>query len=218
MRKLIIILAAVALVLGACASAPKGEPIKVSKENKIEIIDDMSHRLVAPAWIDLPHTEIENNGDVLGVDKGKVYVFKIIESGKNLEGVKLWAQKFQLASQIADTVSTRVQSKFAGAAAGDKDALETYMEAVVKSMSNATYSGARKKAEYWWQIRKSTPAGGLEDTFEYHLLVVVPKDVLDKQIQMALGEAGTSVKPKNEEEKTARDRVKKAFDDTGLGE
>jgi len=131
--------------------------------------------------------------------------------------VKLW-QKFQLASQIADTVSTRVQSKFAGAAAGDKDALETYMEAVVKSMSNATYSGARKKAEYWWQIRKSTPAGGLEDTYEYHLLVVVPKDVLDKQIQMALAEAGMSVKPKNEEEKSARDRVKKAFDEDGLGD
>lgn len=218
MRKLIIILAAAALVLGACASAPKGEPIKVSKENKIEIIDDMSHKLVAPAWIDLPQTEIENNGDVLGADKGKVYVFKVVEAGKNLEGVKLWAQKFQLASEIADTVSTRVQSKFAGAAAGDKDALETYMEAVVKSMSNASYSGARKKAEYWWQIRKSTPAGALEDTYEYHLLVVVPKDVLDKQIQMALAEAGTSVKPKNEEEKTARDRVKKAFDDTGLDE
>jgi exoribonuclease II len=123
-----------------------------------------------------------------------------------------------LSSEIADTVSTRVQSKFAGAAAGDKDALETYLEAVVKSMSNASYSGARKKAEYWWQIRKTTPAGALEDTYEYHLLVVVPKDVLDKQIQMALAQAGTTVKPKNEEEKTARDRVKKAFDDTGLGE
>ena len=41
---------------------------------------------------------------------------------------------------------------------------------------------------------------------------------LDKQIQMALAEAGMAVKPKNEEEKTARDRVKKAFDEEGLGE
>jgi len=90
------------------------------------------------------------------------------------------------------------------------------MEQVVKTMSSAQYSGAKRKASYWAKIRETDPKGTVSEYFEYYLLVTIPKDVLDAQIKKALDGADTATKPKTEEEKVARDRVKKALETEGL--
>jgi len=69
-------------------------------------------------------SDIEESDDILKSDKGKVYVFVTTQRGKSLDGVETWAKNFSMASDIASTVSTRLQSSFAGAAAGYKDKLD----------------------------------------------------------------------------------------------
>ena len=76
-------------------------------------------------------------------------------TGKDINGLQLWVKSFIVSADLARFVSVRVQDKFVGAAAGDIDKLETYMEDVVKSVSEAQYSGARIVKQYWWQIRKA---------------------------------------------------------------
>lgn len=223
MKKLVILLAVLAplaaLVLVSCASAPAAPSnLPAAKESTIELIDDQFHDKKFPDWVRMTAnpSDIEESQAVLGADKGKVYVFVTTSQGKDLNGVQVWAKNFNMAADIASVVSTRVQSTFAGAAAGDKDKLEGYMEQVVKTMSSATYSGARRKADYWARIRETKPDGKVSDYFEYYLLVTIPKDVLDAQIKKALDGADSAVKPKTAEEQTARDRVKKSLETEGL--
>jgi hypothetical protein len=207
-----------ALVLVSCASAPTPANLPAAKESAIELIDDQFHEKKFPDWVRMAAnpSDIEESEAILKSDKGKVYVFVTTTQGKSLDGVQIWAKNYNIANDIASVVSTRVQSTFAGAAAGDKDKLDAYMEQVVKTMSSATYSGARKKTEYWAKIRDTKPDGAVSDYFEYYLLVTIPKDVLDQQVKKALEGADATVKPKTEEEKVARERVKKALETEGL--
>ncbi|MBN1412000.1 MAG: hypothetical protein JW969_14220 [Spirochaetales bacterium] len=157
-----------------------------------------------PDWVSKTPIQMEKEDEY-----STFYVF--IEDhpgGKDLEGLKLWAKNFDAKSTIADMVSQRVQSKFVGAAAGDKDMLETYMEQVVKSVSNAEFSGMRVNDEFW-VLKQYFNGDGTVDREEYRylFLITVPRKAINDAIARALN----GVKPKTEEEKTAVDRVKEAF-------
>ncbi len=197
-----------AFVFVSCQSTPKIEKPEVSKEGKVTVIDDIYHLTRAtPDWIFLSSSEIEKQGTYKDS-----YVFKFVQQGQDVDGLRLWVRGFSVASEIARMVSTRVQDTFVGAAAGDKNKLETYLEEVVKSVSSAQYSGAVMAAEYWWQIQKAAVDGNLTQTYEYYLLYSVPKTQIDQAIKRALAEADGKVKAKSEDEQTARDRVKKVMD------
>ena len=206
---LIVILIPV-ILLASCMGGPKVEKPEMIQEAKPEIIDDQYHGArETPDWVFQDEEELASNVK-------DYYVFKFQQSGKDLDGLKLWTRGFVAASEIARVVSTKVKDKFVGAAAGDKDKLETYMEEVVKSISKAQFSGARKKASYWWQIRKVGADGSVEEVYEYFLLYYVPKEQIDGAIRRALEEADKRIKPKSEDEKTARERVKKAIESEKL--
>jgi hypothetical protein len=201
-------LAAMALFTVSCASTPPVEKPPMSPENKVKVIDDQYHGArETPDWVFLEANEIEKTGNYKDV-----YLFKFMQQGQNVDGLALWSRGFAAASEIARMVSTRVQDKFVGAAAGDKDALETYMEEVVKSVSSADYAGALKVASYWWQVQKADVSGNVEQFFEYYLLYSVPKAQIEKAIQRAIQEASNAAKPANAEEQTARDRVNQAME------
>ena len=196
--------------LGSCTSTPKVEKPQMVKEAKPEVIDDQYHGTrETPDWVFMEPDEI-------AAKVKDYYVFKFMRSGKDLDGLRLWTRGFVASSEIARLVSVKVKDKFVGAAAGDKDKLETYMEEVVKSISKDQFSGARKKASYWWLIRKVNADGTVEERYEYFMLYYVPKDQIDKAIERALAEADKKVKPKSEDEITARERVKKAFETEGI--
>lgn len=135
------------------------------------------------------------------------YVFIEDQFGKDLDGIKLWATGFSINSAISRMVATRVQNKFAGAAIGDKDMLETYMEQVVKTSSEASFSNVAINDEFW--IKRQNKTNG-EIEFRYLFLVTVPKGQIEAAIERAFGDAN-KVEPKTEEEDKARDRVKEAF-------
>jgi len=137
------------------------------------------------------------------------YVFIEDQTGKDLDGIKLWATNFSISSNMARMVSSRVESKFAGAAVGDKNMLETYMEQVVKNVSAATFSRVVIEDEFW--IKKQNKKNG-DIEFRYLFLVTVPKSEIDAAIERAFGDVNKT-KPKTEEEKVARERVKEAFNE-----
>ena len=148
MLKKAIVLIAAAVLLASCASQPKVEKPVVTQEGKVQVIDDQYHlSRETPDWIFLEPAEIEKASEYKGL-----YVFKGVSTGKDINGLQLWVKNFVVSSDLARFVSVRVQDKFVGAAAGDIDKLETYMEDVVKSVSEAQYSGARIVKQYWWQI------------------------------------------------------------------
>ena len=208
MRRVLLLLPlAVLLVLAGCAGGPSGRDIvKVEGDREYVIVDHktMDFGGKVPQWITRTTSELENN------DYPDHYVFLVDQVGKDLQGIELWAKNFSAASDIARMVETRVEDKFVGAAAGDMDGLEGYMEQVVKSTSNARYSGVRTEDSFW--IKKRYNEDETEE-YRYVFLITVPREQIDAAIQRAFDE---TEKPKTEEKQTAVNRVKDAFKSDGM--
>ena len=206
MKKIAYLLLAVLVFAAACAGKPEPkETVSVTAPPEYQIIDHKTRDFggSVPEWV------TQSASDLEATPKYKdFYVFVDDQLGRDLEGLKLWARGFSIASEIARLVSTSVQDKFVGAAAGDRNALETYLEEVVKSVSQAQYSGARVEQDFWVKRRKLTD--NTED-FRYLFLVTVPRQQIDAAIQRALKDADQNAKP-TPDKQTAIDRVKKAFD------
>ncbi len=202
-----LLMAAVVLFVVGCASGPKEKKaeVAVSAAPQYIIVDHKTKDFggTVPDWVTKSATELE------AMPKYKeTYVFVDDQIGKDLEGLKLWARGFSIGSQIARIVSTRVEDKFTGAAAGDRNALETYMEQVVKSVASAQYSGARVEEDFW--VKRQKVADKSED-YRYLFLVTVPRKQIDDAIARALKDADQAAKP-TPDKQTAINRVKEAFD------
>ncbi len=203
------------VMLVGCAGGPEEErePLNANVPEPIlrrpDLLDHKNYKFgrEVPEWVVMDATEIEEMDEY-----EDVYVFKFESPrAQSLQGAELWTRNFTAASQIAQTVRNRVQVKFAGAAVGDMDMVESYMEQVVQSLSDAEFSGYQPEADYWIQMRYYRPDGSVdEDAYTYLVMYTIPQNTLDRMIQDALDEAGDE--PETEEEETARQRVREAFE------
>jgi hypothetical protein len=202
-----VLLMAVVLFAVGCASEPKEKKpaVEVAAPPEFQIIDHKTRDFggAVPDWVTKSATELETTAKYK-----EFYVFVDDQIGRDLEGLKLWARGFSIGSQIARIVSTRVEDKFVGAAAGDRNALETYLEQTVKSVASAQYSGARVEEDFWVKRRKLSDKS---EDYRYLFLVTVPRKQIDDAIGRALKDADQAAKP-TPDKQTAINRVKDAFD------
>jgi hypothetical protein len=141
------------------------------------------------------------------------YVFVGEDTGTNLNALRQWSSGFSVAQDLSRMVSRRVQDRFAGAAAGSPDdAYGRYFENVVKSSSDATYTGARKETDFWLLKRYFNADGKTvnREEYEYYVLVSIDKATLERQINDVLNGVNADTPP-TREQATAYDRVKEAF-------
>lgn len=212
----IVLAMSVGLILVGCGSDP--EPAPSPTDNVQEPIvrrpDMLDHKNYK--WgRDVPDWVVMNTQELEEMDRFEdEYVFKFESPrAQSLQGAELWTRNFQASSQIAQVVRNRVQTKFAGAAAGDMDMLETYMEQVVQSFSDAEFSGYQPVDDYWVQMRYYNDDGSVdEDAYTYLVLYTIPQSTLDGMIEQALDEAAQEDEADNQEEQTARQRVQEAFE------
>lgn len=195
----------------ACKSAPEAAPATEKEEEsdapkttvkRPELLDYKAADFrEPPEWVFASITELEAMDAY--ADK---YVFKV-ESPRagSRTGAEMYAENMQANAEVAKLINTRVQSRFSGASVGDLDAVETYMEQVTKSLSEAQFSGLRKVDSFWMQRRYFTPEGEVdEDAYTVMLLYTIDKEVLDELVKSAI--EGTP--PKTEESQRAQDLVR----------
>jgi len=213
-RNLIVIVGVIALIgLAGCASSPTPPPPVVTVA-PFEILQHKGTALgvaMPPPWIEASlygPQEVEKLSGYAGK-----FVVTVDVTGANLEGTQLAAQRLNADTEIARYLSIRVKDTFAGAQVGDKDMLETYMERVVKSVSEARFSGFQRSADWWVQIRWYKPGNKKvwdRDEFRVLQLYTVDKEVLAEQLRKFLdGEA--AVEPKTPEKERAMQAVQNAF-------
>ena len=207
-------LAVLAAAVAGCAGKGAGKNSK--------LLGTVSGSVKKPEYID--HKNLKWNKEIPGLVAEEAhnlekqseykdsYLFKFESPrSKNLEGAELWTRDFSVPSEMARMVKTRVESKAAAAAAGDKDKIDGYLEDVVKTITDTKLTGFKKVSDYWVQMRyfdaEGKPAG---DDFTYIVLYSISKKTLDKLISDALNGADEA-KPKTEEERTVRDRVREAL-------
>jgi len=205
----LIVMVALMSITGCSSTSPAEKEAAKAAAPKPEIIDSsyQAWGKEIPDWVTMSRSALEQKDEY--EDK---YVFKIESpEGESKQGVQMYADNFQAQSELARLISTRVRDKFAGAAAGDMDQLETYMEQVVQVVSESQYSGYRKEDEAWVQRRYFESDGSVDrEVYQYMMLYTIPQDVVDEKIEQALENAGGEAD--SEEKTTAKDRVKEAFE------
>ncbi len=213
LKRVLMMVVLVAVFAAACASAPEAEPerapVPEPTTRRPEMLDHRNYKwgTPVPEWVTMEIDELEQLDQYQGY-----YVFRFESPrARSLQGAELWTQQFTAQSALTQEVENRVQTRFAGAAAGDLDQVETYMEQVVASVSDATVSGYRRARDYWVKMRYFDPDGNVEeDAYTYVVLYTVPEDTLNRMVQDALDRNDGRVE--SEEERTVRDRVKEAFE------
>jgi hypothetical protein len=221
MKKILFCVLAAALALSACSSKPKAQPETLGPApdyvEKTETYVVIDHKTKAvgqdvPEWV----TRYISDG-LTGVEAMPAYSDKYVfvgeDTGTNLNALRQWSSGFSVAQDLSRMVSRRVQDRFAGAAAGSPDdAYGRYFENVVKSSSDATYTGARKETDFWLQKRFFNPDGKTvsREVYEYYVLVSINKATLERQINDVLNGVNADTPP-TREQATAYDRVKEAF-------
>jgi hypothetical protein len=158
-----------------------------------------------PDWVTSTPMELESQPAFQGL-----YVFIIDSTGKDLQGLQLWARGFTAPSEVARMVSTRVEDKFVGAAAGDMDMLETYMEEVVISVSEAQFPGLRTADNFW--VKKQNRNNTSQIEYRYLFLVTVPVSSINLAVERSFNQVVDQNPPKSEDEQTAINRVQDAFE------
>ncbi|MDR2739518.1 MAG: hypothetical protein LBB68_06780 [Treponema sp.] len=117
------------------------------------------------------------------------YVFMGKQTGNNLESLKLWANGFSINRDFPRLVSARVQARFSEFARGNpSEEFGRYFEAVIKNLSDVTFSEASRESSFWIKKRifgddGLTPAG---ETYEYFILIRIGREALEKQINLLL--------------------------------
>jgi len=212
---LIVSIVAASIAVMSCGSAPEEKkPIEKKAVAKFEIIEHKASAIGGdvPEWV---QTYIYDGNT--GVEKMEKYKDKFVfigeDTGTNLNALRLWAQGFNVAQDLARLVSMRVQAKFAGAAAGSPDdEFGRYFENVVKNVSDAKISGARKETDFWIFKRYFKVDGKTVDreVYDYYVLNTIDQETLKKQLDAVLN-GTTPDKPQTKEQKAAVDRVKEAF-------
>lgn len=206
-------------IIAACASTPERDPDPADQAVQPYVV--LEHRgssrgVDAPEWV---RVSLEGAAAVEQMPEfeGK-YAIVVDESGQDLRGVEMWAQNFSAPAQISQRVSTRVEQRFAGAAAGEVDTIETYMENVVKTLSDATFSGMSRAGEWWVRYRWYEEDGSVDrDEYRYTVLYTIDQDILDRQVVSAIERAEAEAgEPRNENERTVRERVRRALREEGL--
>lgn len=214
MKKFLTVLACVMALVAVvgCASAPP--PAGPKTVAKFEILQHKGTTLgvqMPPPWV-----EAAINGPKV-VEKLPEYNGKFIVvvdvTGGDLEGTSLAAQRLNADTELARYLSLRVKDTFAGAQVGDKDKIETYMERVVKSVSEVRFAGFGRVADWWVQIRwfkADKPNVFDHDEYRVLQLYAIDKAILEEQLQKILsGEAANE--PKTPEKQRAMDMVQQSF-------
>jgi hypothetical protein len=221
MKKILFVLFAAVLAFSACSSKPRtqAEPLAPAPQyiERTETYVVLEHKNTAvgqdvPDWVTRYIAGGLSGVEAMPEYEGK-YVFVGEDSGGNLNALRQWSSGFSVAQDISRMVSRRVQDRFAGAAAGSPDdAYGRYFENVVKSSSDASYSGARKETDFWIKKRYFKADGKTVDreVYDYYILVSIDKTLLEQQINNVLNNVSADVPP-TREQATAYDRVKEAF-------
>jgi hypothetical protein len=203
-------------VFAACSGGPKPvDAPEYAQKTDTYVVADHKAKAVGqdvPDWVTLYISDGIVAVEALDAFKDK-YVFIGEDSGTNLNALRQWSTGFTVNQEIGRMVSSRVEAKFVGAAAGSPDAeYGRYFEDVVKGVAEARFSGARKENDYWI-LKRYFKADGRNidrETYDYYVLVTIDKSALQQQIDAVISGAGSDA-PLNREQRTAVDRVKEAF-------
>jgi hypothetical protein len=188
------------LLFSACVSTPQDIPVKdnapgwslpAEESYSIGNYQDSEFSEKIPLWVNTylegGIAELESSGEFEGS-----YVFVAENSGTNINALNQWSQGFSFAQDIAQLVARRVQARFPGSDTGSPDReYGRYFENLVRTASDAFYSGAQRRQDFWFQKQYSGGdiEGPEEESYVFLVLLTIDKDILRAQLETVLAKA-----------------------------
>jgi len=212
--------AVILIALTGCGSALKGtgpgsgSPAP-SQSNQVEFIRvDYQGAAIGsnvPDWVEAAvNSDLEAikriprfNGKVPIVDWG---------NGQNLDLLRSWVNNFNVSAGISRRITTYVEAEFGGTQLGTKDTPENrnYIKEVVASLSSAQFSGLAKEMDYWIKLRIVDRGKGTQtEEYRYYVVFSIPEDVLQHQIDVAMGKVSAKTKEEQEIKNDVEEAMKK---------
>ena len=214
---LLVVLAVFAIA--SCVSEPEPKPAPSKMDEVVLVPDILEHKGTAlgasvPSWV-MAYIENGPGGvEKLAEYKGK-YVIVLDSEGQSKQGTIAAMDNMDAPVQIARYLSTRVQQKFAGAQVGDRNELTEYFENVVKTVSEAKFSGFMTGPDWWVYLQYYKPGAKTKTEVDrriYRVIKVYSIDstILQTQLDKYLNDAEAQV-AKTPEKQRAMDAVQSAF-------
>jgi hypothetical protein len=164
---------AAALVLASCGTA--------SPAQKTEILDNKGAALGinTPDWVTKWVTS--GNAAVEALPEYKdAYCFVVNSESKDKAFLLAWTGNLNGPAAIANVISTTISQDVAGREGYvEGEERDRVIRANMEMMSNASYTGARKMADWWQLVRNKATK---DETFQAFVLYTFGKKVLDDQI------------------------------------
>jgi len=217
----VLIFSLMIMAIASCASqAASVTPPEAQKPAEVVLPPDiLEHKGTAlganvPAWV-MAYIESGSQGvEKLADYKGK-FVVILDSEGASRQGTQVAMDNMDAPVQIARYLSTRVQAKFAGAQVGDRDELTEYFENVVKTVSEATFSGFMTGPDWWVYLQYYKPGAKSKTEVDRRIyrvikLYSIDQSVLQTQLDKYLKDAAGAV-AKTPEKQRAIDAVQNAF-------
>ena len=160
-------------------------------------------------------TELENKGTILGIPAPywvRIYLEKGVsglqalpefrdkycivgeERGVNRQFVISWADAASAAQRIASLVRTNIASRYNTAVLAENSVqYQQEINNVLNAVSNVSFSGAQREAD-WWSLRRRYDPDNREiftDEYTAWVLYTIPREELNRQIAFAM-ETGVS--------------------------
>jgi hypothetical protein len=220
MKKIVGVLIVVLAVFAAASCVGGPSPAEGPKIDETVLTPDiLEHKGTAlganvPAWT-MAYIESGASGiEQLAEYKGK-YVIVLDSEGASKQGTITAMDNMDAPVQIARFLSTRVQAKFAGAQVGDRDQLEEYFENVVKTVSEAKFSGFQTGPDWWVYLQYYKPGAKSKSEVDrriYRVIKVysIDQKILQTQLDKYLSDSEAQV-AKTPEKQRAIDAVQSAF-------
>jgi len=162
-----------------------------------------------PAWV-----EAAVNSDLDTIKKMPRFKDKepIVDwgTGQNLDLVRSFVNNFNVAGGVSRRIITYVEAEFGGSQLGSKDNPENrnFVKEIVGSFSNAEFSGLAREMDYWVKLRIVDRGKGTQtEEYRYYVVYSIPEDILQRQIDIALGR----VSAKNQEQQEIKKDVEAAM-------
>jgi len=187
-----------------------------TKTSRTFTITDYKNKTIGeaiPEWVNLYLNSGLREVEALRAFQGN-YVFVHRNQGNSFNALQLWKNNFSAELDFPRLAAARIEARFSAAVSYPDDEYGAFYEALIRAASDAPWTGAIMKDDFW--VRKRYPASETEaeqENLEFLILVTMDKSGFSSQLGKIF-ESINPVPPPTQNQLAAINLVKDRFFDT----
>lgn len=183
-----------ALMMVACASAPKSKAKDISPTVEIVEHKGTAWGVEQPVWVSqiIGTVNQKDLRKALGLTDKKIWV--LTRSGSDLEFLQNWVDQVDARAEIASAINQRIEDLVTAELRGSDSKIESReLERISKRAANVNTAGLEKETDWWTKTRQldvdvKKAKDDSDYRYQYNYLVIysMSEDLFKKQLNISL--------------------------------